>query len=237
MSDEVMQDLLCRTEALERALRRWRLAASTCLLGFAACAATLGARVAASDVLHVRGLVVEDDAGRPRLVLGAPVSRLEGRKRTDGTVALLVLDEDGDERVALGYQPDPMIGGQIVPRKSPSVGLNVFDGGGNERGGLGLLESGSVVLGLDTDNGREGVSLFVDDTAGHSGIMLGSRQGGHERLGLYVDDERALLKVSDTRGAERLLLMATDTSDAQLLVLDADHEHPRDLLVAEIGGR
>ncbi len=236
---EIVTDLLERTGTLERELRRWRRCALLAALGIAACAATgISSRPSpgvAGDqgVLRVRGLVVEDVEGRPRIVLGAPTPALDRRKRSDATVSLVFLDADGDDRLVLGEQPDPMIEGHVVPRRSPAVGLNIQDGGGNERGGFGLLETGLVVLGLDTGNGREGISLSVDDVLGASALLMASRKGGFERVGLYVDDERALVKVADTRGAERLLLMAGSTEEPRLLVLDADHATQRDLLSGE----
>jgi len=43
-------------------------------------------------VLHVRGIVIEDSKGVPRLLLGAPISN-EGRKRRDTDTGVILLGE------------------------------------------------------------------------------------------------------------------------------------------------
>lgn len=84
-----------------------------------------------AEVLRVRGLVVEDVEGRPRIVLGAPIGRLEGRKRFDPSIGMLLLDEDGDDRVSIGSPTTaPQMKGQVHPRIAASSGVVVNDGEG-----------------------------------------------------------------------------------------------------------
>lgn len=157
-------------------------------LGFAAgiaIALSLGADWDRSgDVLRVRGLIVEDEAGRPRVVLGAPLAELEGRIRTDPTVGLVVLDERGVDRVSVGSPTTaPQSGGVVRERVGDASGIEVNDENGNERAGFGYLEGGRVVLGIDYADGAEAVTLFTNPDWGFSGLQVSGRgEGDRQRV-------------------------------------------------------
>lgn len=154
---------------------------------------------AASDVIRVKGIIVEDDDGNERILIGAPIPYAKNRIRTDTsrikdtwgkrmgrnymnwyknyahhTNGILVLDEQGWDKIAIGDPvPDPIIGNRI----GPSTGLIYNDDMGLERSGYGLLDVDGelrVVLGLDHGNGTEGAALSV--------MPDGS-------VGLYLDSE------------------------------------------------
>jgi hypothetical protein len=139
-------------------------------------------------VLRARGLVIEDSAGRERILIGAPIPAAKNRVRTDLSRAMtiwgrrfpkeyiewyqhyrhdmngvLILDEKGFDKAALGDPvPDPNIGRRI----GPSTGVIVNDDEGFERTGYGLLKVENryrAVLGLDSAEGREGVTLALSD--------------------------------------------------------------------------
>ena len=144
---------------------------------------------APDNVLRARGLIIEDEAGRERILLGAPIPEAANRVRTDtarlrelwgaehpdidefidsyedydhGTNGLVILNDDGFDRVILGDgAPDAHSGKRI----GPIAGLVVHDPMGFERGGLGVLsqeDSHLAVLGLDTSRG-EAISLIAYD--------------------------------------------------------------------------
>lgn len=178
--------------------------------GGAGGAALAGAQDAAApedQVLRARGLVIVDEAGRERILIGAPIPEAENRVRTDMARVeevwgprfprayvdeyyptyrhrmhgMLVLDENGFDRIAVGDSvPDPNIGQRI----GPASGLLVNDPQGFERSGYGLLDVDGVyrvVLGLDGDDGREGVVLSLHDggprgltISGDASIFLGT---------------------------------------------------------------
>jgi len=174
-----------------------------------------------TDVLRVRGLIIVDEKGRERILLGAPVPKTTERKRQDDATGMLVLGEDGADRVAVGYTPDPQILGKVVKRISPSAGINFMDKNGNERGGFGVLEDGRVNLGLDYST-REAVSLFADDK-GYAGLLIGgNNQGGNERAGIVVNNKsgRVVLKLADTKSNERLMIDVVGDSAPKLILLD-----------------
>ncbi len=89
------------------------------------------------------------------------------------TNGILILSEDGFDRIALGDpKPDPNIGKRI----GPSTGMVINDAEGFERMGYGLLDIDGtyrVTLGLDSDRITEGLVLFLDDLTGEVGISVG----------------------------------------------------------------
>jgi hypothetical protein len=116
------------------------------------------------DVLRVRGLVIEDDKGHERVLIGAPIPKVAGRKRQDDTVGLIILGGNRADRVALSAPgPDPQINGHVTKRIGASAGLLVDDSEGKERGGFGVLDNDSrITLGLDCPGGAsEAISLSV----------------------------------------------------------------------------
>jgi hypothetical protein len=195
-----------RIERLERDLRRLKRYASaltTALL--VALVAALGAfRSAAPEVIRARGLIIEDAAGRERILIGAPIPAAANRVRTDlarveqlwaprypnpkqymeyykgyrhTMHGMLVLDENGFDRIAIGDStPDPNIGRRI----GPASGIVINNDQGFERSGYGLLKVGDrnrVVLGLDSKSGSEALALtvFDDGRAGLSAYGPGGR--------------------------------------------------------------
>lgn len=154
-----------------------------------ACVTAFRAGAPQDQVLRARGLIIVDDAGRERILIGAPIPAAHNRVRTDIARAMdtwgrrfpreyanwyrgyrhtmngmLVLDERGFDRVAVGDSvPDPNIGRRIAP----STGVIINDAAGFERSGYGLLTVGGkdrMVLGLDDGRGEEGLTLSVMDS-------------------------------------------------------------------------
>jgi len=141
-------------------------------------------------VLRVRGIVIVDEEGRERILIGAPLPDAAHRIRTDmdkvkgawgdrfsnfdwyerlnhSTTGIVILDENGHDRIAIGDpMPDPNIGRRIAP----STGIQINDEQGFERSGWGYFEArNSVGLGLDRRDG-EGLNLIVSDTT--SGVLI-----------------------------------------------------------------
>jgi hypothetical protein len=176
-------------DQLRRQVRR--LTYVVAIMGSGLVVLTLGAFAQRSPaIIRARGIIIEDQAGRERVLIGAPIPAARNRVRTDtARVAqlwagrfpsraqymefykgyrhtmdgMLVLDENGFDRVAIGDSvPDPNIGRRI----GPSTGIIINDQEGFERSGYGLLNVGGVyrvVLGLDTKRGTEGLALAVRD--------------------------------------------------------------------------
>jgi len=101
---------------------------------------------------------------------------------------LVVVDERGTERVSIGAPaPDPLILGKRVSRGDSFAGVLVFDAEGNERGGYGTDDSGTVFLSLDEVGQMVGifragpvggVSLNLTGRGDQSSVSIGAMNTG-----------------------------------------------------------
>lgn len=189
---------------LQRSVRRLQTLVVTLLLAGAAAALNGFARVdRGEEVIRTKGIVIVDDAGRERILIGAPIPAAANRVRTDiarlqalygsrfprqyyteyyptyrnSLHGMLVMDENGVDRLAIGDSvPDPNIGRRV----GHEVGLIMNDERGFERTGYGVLRVDSayrIVLGLDGKEGREGVALAVDDATGRRALTTQGDSG------------------------------------------------------------
>jgi len=180
-----MADLERRVQAAEHQLKTLR---SVCIGEFvllvAVAAAFLASRpvqAGSPDVLHARGLVIEDSAGRARIVLGAPFPQVAGRKRQDeGSVAMVFLNEDGADRLLVGEGIGAQIEGKAHPQQQRSTngsayGVTIMDGHGNERGGFGFTAlaggGGRGIIALDRPVG-DAWGAWVDDRNDLTGMTF-----------------------------------------------------------------
>jgi len=232
MDREELHDRMAQVERRVRFLQAGNVVAVAALVGLACLGLRANTRRPPEDsILRARGLVIEDVQGRPRILLGAPVSKVAGRTRTDEVTGLVVVGEHGADRVQVGNVGGPQVGGVVSPRISPSAGIMVNDPTGNERGGFGAFDDGRVVLGLDYPD-REAISLGVLPQEGITGIWLnGPAPQGWERVGVAVTKEgQALLKLADLTGTERVILMVDGNTAAKLLLVDPKDKSMRDAM-------
>src|SRR3984885_12052569 len=128
------------------------------------------------QTLRVRGLIVEDSQGRPRILLGAPFPPVKERARQDArTTSILFLDEEGHDRLTLGEELEPQIGGKLpvgVHRIASGFGVVIHDGAGDERGAYGWLSNGRALITLDRP-GTEAFAVMVNDKTGETKLSLG----------------------------------------------------------------
>jgi hypothetical protein len=146
---------------------------------------------APQDILRTRGIIIEDSAGRDRILIGAPFPASPHRVRTDSTLArkawagnfdnpdqymqwyrdyyhggtgILVMNEEGFDRVLVGDKlADPNIG----KRMFEPAGILWNDRMGFERGGAGVntTKDGQArsVIGVDAENGEAAHIIALED--------------------------------------------------------------------------
>lgn len=108
--------------------------------------------------------------------------------------AVSIVDSNGVVRLVLGAPvPNPVVNGKTQQRRGSATGIIFNDAAGNERGGVGMLDDGSMNLCFD-DAKTERNCLFFMPKFGN-GIALNDSNG----------DSRAILYL-DTNGAPHLLL-------------------------------
>ena len=151
-------------------------------------------------VIRVQGIIVEDENGKERILIGAPIPYAKNRIRNDTARiketwgkrmggnymnwyqdyahhanGIIILDEEGWDKIIVGDPaPDPIFGKRI----GPSTGIIINDNKGLERTGYGILNVNGedrVVLGLDNSNGTEGATLSVMPN-GTVGLYINSEQ-------------------------------------------------------------
>lgn len=158
-----------------------------------------------TDVLRVRGLVIQDAQGRARILLGAPFPSVPDRLRQDSTAtSLLFLDEQGHDRISIGQVTPAQINGKVPAnfhRIGNAYGLTIYDADGNERGGMGFLTNGKklnrAAIVLDRP-GADAIGMDVDDNSDSANLaLMYSPKVGADATGLILS----------TRGDEASITM------------------------------
>ena len=160
-------------------------------------------RVDNFNIIRAKGIIIEDSAGRDRILLGAPVPSSPHRVRTDtalvrkhwantykdpdqfmkwykeyyhGAVGMVVMNEDGFDRVQLGDKlSDPNSGKRLFE----PAGITWNDHDGWELGGAGVNTTAEgksrSVIGVDDSNGEAVHIIALED--GTKGIIIGGENG------------------------------------------------------------
>jgi hypothetical protein len=212
-----------RVAQLERRLRGAQFGAAVAVVVLVSYACLRAqAQTTQNEVLRVRGVVVEDAQGRARILIGAPVPEVAERKRKDPASGLVVLGEDGVDRLQIGHVGGPQMGGKLQTRVSPATGMMVCEKDGDERGGFGVFDNGQVGWGLDFDGG-EGLVAIVDPSRKLAGLVL---QGGTDanpgRAMLMTQNGETTFAFSDAEGKSRATVRVKAGEPVSLRVVGAD---------------
>lgn len=160
------------------------------------------------QVLRAKGLVIVDEQGQDRILLGAPTPSSADRKRKDAqTESLVFVGADGADRVIIGQTPDPYIKGRTSQRIAQNWGLIFSDPSGNERGGMGFLGTGRASMALDRPNG-DAVGMMVDDHMNFAGMGVNG-VNAETALMLAVKDGHGFVQMEDPQGRTRAKLEIT----------------------------
>lgn len=223
---------------LERAERRVRLLSGTVLLLVAvAVLGSVGAQEGDPvDVITARGLVVVDDAGRARVVIGAPGTSAAADPRLAETTGLVVLDTTSRPAVAVGIDP-PLIldDGTIGKRIGSSSGLTFYDPrDGKERGGIGAFEDGRANVCLDYGTAsKEAVCMTVAPEDRYAAVLLNGtpREEAFDRVGMFVgaDGVGVLKAFAGVDSHDGVLIKAGDGLP-QITVYDSTHAEVMDMV-------
>ncbi len=181
-----------RLEAAERNVRRLALALASlvalAVLGFTGRA---GMANQTADVVTARGLVILDEAGRARIVIGAPAAAAHDDARLAQATGMVVLDTLDRLSAAVGSDP-PLIleDGTLAERIGSSNGLTFYDPrDGKERGGIGAFEDGRANVCLDYgEASKEAVCMSVAPEDQYTAVMLNGtpREEVFDRVGMFV---------------------------------------------------
>ncbi len=189
------------------------------------------------QILRVRGIIVEDSLGRPRIMIGAPLT-LPGRTAAQSGDGIAVLSPTGALQTALGAPtPAPMINGAVVNRVGGSAGFVIADPDGNERGGMGAFPDGRANVCLDYAKGvKEAACLVTFANDQMAGLVVNGLPGekAFDRVTALVGKGGwAQMKISAPTGQESAILRSTGTDRAQLMVYDSATKTYKDVLPRE----
>ena len=227
MSQDTATGLENRLAQIQRKVRLTQTLALVCLCGlvFEGWALTRpGASLAQEQgkVLHVRGIVVEDAMGRPRILLGAPVAKVEGRKDQEDIYGLIVVGENGTDRVIVCY---PLPGSGRQGESAGGVLLN--DARGGERGGYVAADNGEIVLTLDGTK-DEAIKLGVDPTKPMSWIAINDFEDIRPRM---------LMALRGHRPARVMMLNPAGPGEQEVRVLRLSEATSQKLTLPRAAGR
>ena len=233
-----------RLAALERKTLRLRILCLSQLglllvFGFAGINNTQVEAKSSDKILRARGLVIEDGEGRPRILVGAPFPAVRTRNRQDSTTtAMLFLDAQGHDRLTLGEEPEPQVGGRVITnahRIAPGFGVVIHDGEGNERGAYGWLANGRALITLDRP-GLDAWAAVVDDKTGFAGMRIEyppevARDSNGIEIG--TNGGNAFFRLLDTKEKERAVLQLAGSGTTSFKTLDENGKVIRSSTLSE----
>lgn len=172
------------------------------------------------QVLKARGLVLVDEQGRDRVLLGAPTPNSANRVRRDAASASLIfLNERGYDQVVVGEGPAPQMNGKSEQRNSAGWGLLFNDAVGNERGGIGFASMGRASMALDRSDG-DAVGMMVDDRSGYVGFGI-NYPGQQTALEFAVTNGHLAAGFLDPEGRQRANLKILGSEKPTWVLHDA----------------
>lgn len=204
--------------SLERRLRRTQIALLCALLvpTLLALGGWANSQAKEPEVLRVKGLVVVDENGRDRVLIGAPMPDSATRKRKDTSTAIAILDEDGSDRLLLGETMGFVQNGRFVKRER-GYSLLIHEPGGDERGGFGCFDAGKAVLALDRKRpDSDGIGMFVDDSLDFAGLMVNHKmKDGRYVQGMAFGIQKGMgfFNMDDPNGKRRLSIELPPSGD------------------------
>jgi len=147
-----------RIDHLERELRMLKLYALA-LTGFILVLLLSGFRSHGTDdqILRARALVIVDEQGRDRIIMGAPMPDPSEGERISPTIGMMINDTDGFERFGLGLQEN----GRVV------MGFDAPPGTGDDRNRERITivadqEGGAQIRFLDRET-RVPARIYLDE--------------------------------------------------------------------------
>lgn len=199
------KELLIRLNHLEKRYRTLKWISFGLLIPFTLLFFAFGfTQKNTKEIIRAKGIVIEDENGRDRILIGAPIPYSKDRVRTDtalvrkywskllgvnpekymdyykdyyhGTEGIVIMNEEGFDRVLLG---DKLADSNTGKRMFEAAGITWNDKIGFELGGAGVNtnEDGSArsVIGLDNPNG-EAVHLAAFED-GSNALIIGGNNG------------------------------------------------------------
>ncbi|AWA30508.1 hypothetical protein HYN48_10630 [Flavobacterium magnum] len=197
-------------ESLQRQVRQLRIA----LMALAGCLAVgllVSFKSGNQEIIRTKGLIVEDAAGKPFIMMGSPIPQEKGRKRHDAMSGLVFVDSTGTDRLFMGKDGKLQIGGKLEDRNSAGWSYIINDNTGDERGGFGFADDEDRIgLGLDYGgkDGGEAIYLYASNDIAYLLMNSNTNDRVRQRAVLWHDTKNDLtqIKLGDKITDERLVM-------------------------------
>lgn len=179
-------DLGVRVAKLEREVRRaYGLAAFTCIMALGLATTAFLRQSPVQDVIRTRQLIVQDEAGRDRVILGAPI--IDNFQRVSPATGMVIRDPVGNERFGVSLDARGNMGLGLDAPRCTSDPCNT------ERINLVAdAEGGSHIRLLDRQTGVAARLYLDDDDRAYLAFLKVTRDSLRERrLGLLGDTTSA----------------------------------------------
>ena len=136
--------------------------------------------------------------------------------------SLVIVDEKGTERIRIAAPlPDPVVRGKQSRRRSPANGIQFNDTNGNARGGIGMLDDGTMILCFDYEQGEAVCMFLLPD--GQAGFMAQVERGNKKvALATNLPGGKSGLFFTDKAGRVRASLLLNPEGDPMLVLLNAE---------------
>ncbi len=126
--------------------------------------------------------------------------------------SLAIVDEKGVERLRIAAPlPDAMEGGKPQHRRSPANGIQLNDANGNERGGLVMLDDGTLTLCFDSKS-SEATCMYVMPSGERGFVVTDDKEKDRAKLILSSAGDTELLLNNDTEKTGANLRLDRDGS-------------------------
>jgi hypothetical protein len=137
--------------------------------------------------------------------------------------SLAIVDQNGAERLRLASPlPDPVENGQASKRRSPATGIQLNDAHGNERGGLVMLDDGTLTVCFDTKS-SEATCMYVLPSGERGFSVTGDNKKDRAELALSSRGEVKLV-LNDSAELSRLRLEVAGDGRPSMNLLSKDGE-------------
>ncbi|NIF05086.1 hypothetical protein F3J23_06485 [Chryseobacterium sp. Tr-659] len=170
-------------------------------------------------VLEAKGLIIKDEQGHPRIVIGAPLKKIKDRTRPDELYGIVYLDENGRDRITIGKDPDPMTPKGIFPRRTGGAGILLHDKDGIERSGYSILDDDMAVLTLDWPKTGEAIALSSGNNFSGIGVFHKSDIGKYREavtIGVLAEKKQSFLKICDSMTNIRAMITQENMKNPEL---------------------
>lgn len=175
------------------------------------------------EIIKAKGIIIVDSKGNPRIIMGAPIKNINGRKRTDELTGISYLDENGIDRVTFGKEPNPMTSQGIKERRVGGAGILIHDAQGIERGGYGVLDDETALLTLDWPKTGEAIAISSGKDFSGIGLFHKSKVGEYREalvIGNIVSKKQTFMKIVDTAYNDRFRIEANGNENVKIKKLD-----------------